>query len=182
MTFRNGSATSASCGLLCVGVALLVSACGSSAPSVGPDASSPRPVSAPASAPALSVVTRLVDLTNVERTQLGLGTLHAEARLMQAAQIQADQLARVNQLDHILPEALYPRPEDRLAAAGYPWTTYAENLAYGPPDASGVVQAWMQSLGHRANILGANFTEIGTGYTMSPAGRPYYVQVFGRPR
>lgn len=128
------------------------------------------------------MLARIVELTNVERGQSGLTMLQPEGRLMQAAQVQADQLAHLNQLDHILPQALYPRPEDRLAAAGYPWVTYAENLASGPRDAQGVVQVWMQSPGHRANILGATFSEIGTGYATGPAGKTYYVQVFGRPR
>lgn len=188
MISRSGRATATRWpgGLLYVAAALLVSACGSSSPSAGPDAPSPTPiptpVPAPAPVPAPSVVTRLVELTNAERAQAGLDTLGANTRLMQAAQIQADQLARVDRLDHVLPEAMYPRPEDRLAAAGYAWQTFGENLAFGYADAPRAVEGWMQSPEHRANILSANYTEIGTGYALNAAGRPYYVQVFGRPR
>ena len=124
----------------------------------------------------------IVDLTNQERMRQGLATLRAEARLSNAAQIQADQMARIGRLDHVLPETQYPRPEDRLAAAGYPWQTYGENLASGYPDARTAVEGWMNSPGHRANIVGTAFTEIGVGHAVDSAGRAYYAQVFGRPR
>ena len=141
-----------------------------------------RPESPPAVVPATQVTTAIVTLTNEERVRAGLGPLRAEARLTHAAQLQAEQNARLSRLEHVLPEAMYPRPEDRLAAAGYPWQAYGENIAYGYPDASTVVTGWMNSSGHRANILGASFTEIGVGHAFDSAGRPYYAQVFGRPR
>ncbi len=112
----------------------------------------------------------------------GLPTLRADARLSRAAQIQAEQTARVGRLDHVLTDAPYPRPEDRLAAAGYAWQAYGENLASGYPDARSVVEGWMDSPGHRANIVGTAFTQIGAGHAFDAAGRPYYVQVFGRPK
>jgi uncharacterized protein YkwD len=135
-----------------------------------------------AETPGSPVAAAIVDLTNQERTRLGLGTLRAEARLTRAAQLQAEQMARVERLDHVLPEAQYPRPEDRLTAASYGWQTYGENLASGYPDARSVVDGWMNSPGHRANIVGTGFTEIGAGHAVDGAGRPYYTQVFGRPR
>ncbi len=128
-----------------------------------------------------SVVTRLVELTNAERLRAGSDTLRSNAQLMQAAQLQANQLAQVDRLDHVLPEAAYPRPEDRLTAAGYAWQIFAENLGSDYTDASRAVEGWMQSPPHRANILGVDHTEIGTGYSLNVAGQPYYVQVFGRP-
>ena len=128
-----------------------------------------------------AMVIRLVELTNTERSQAEKGPLRVNARLMQAAQIQADQLAQVGRLDHVLPETAYPRPEDRLAATGYTWQIFAENLGSGYTDASRAVEEWMQSPEHRANILSADHTETGTGYSRNAAGRPYYVQVFGRP-
>jgi uncharacterized protein YkwD len=76
----------------------------------------------------------------------------------------------------------YPRPEDRLAAAGYAWSSYAENIAMGQTSAAAAMDSWMRSSGHRANILSTNNTEIGIGFARDSAGRPYYVQIFGRPR
>ncbi len=100
---------------------------------------------------------------------------------MQAAQIQADQMARLGRIDHVLPDATYPRPEDRLAAADYHWQAYGENLAAGQRSPAEAMSSWMQSSGHRANILNTIYTELGTGYARDAGGRPYYVQVFGRP-
>ena len=80
-----------------------------------------------------------------------------------------------------MPDARYPRLEDRLAAAEYRWQAAGENLAFGQQSAAAVVAGWMQSPGHRANILHATFTEMGVAYLTDTNGRPYYVQVFGRP-
>jgi uncharacterized protein YkwD len=133
--------------------------------------------------PALSAtLTSIVELTNQERTRHGLSAVRLEGRLTQAAQIQADQMVRHNRMDHVMTDAQYPRPEDRLAAAGYAWQSYGENLAFGYADARSVVEGWMNSTGHRANILGTSFTEIGVGMARDAYGRPFYTQVFGRPR
>lgn len=100
---------------------------------------------------------------------------------MRAAQIQADQAAATRSIEHVLPGTAYPRPQDRLAAVGYDWRAFAENLAMGAPSAAATLEDWMDSPGHRANILSADYTELGTAHAVDAAGRPYYVQVFGRP-
>jgi uncharacterized protein YkwD len=156
-------------------LAVAMAGCGSTTPAGPSDV--PR-----AAVPDTPIASALIDLTNTERSRAGLATLRPEPRLMHAAQLQADQNARFGRLDHVLPEAPYPRPQDRLAAAGYPWQASGENLAFGYPDASSVVTGWMNSSGHRANILNGTFTEIGVGYALDSARQPYYAQVFGRPR
>jgi len=144
---------------------------------------SPTEVGAEAgAAPPSDVAGALVQLTNAERTGAGIAPLRANTRLMQAAQLHADQMARLGRLDHVLSGAQYPRPEDRLAAAGYQWQAYAENIAMGQGSAAAAMDGWMHSSGHRANILNAGLTEIGIGFARDSAGRPYYVQVFGNPR
>jgi len=100
---------------------------------------------------------------------------------MRAAQLHAEQMAHAGQPSHVLPDAVYPRAEDRLAAAGYRWRTCGENVALGQQSAAEVVDRWMHSRGHRSNILSPDFTELGVGYAIDQAGRPYYVQVFGNP-
>lgn len=127
------------------------------------------------------VTTEVVDLTNVERTRNKRASLRANARLMHAAQIQAEQMARAGQLAHVLPNAAYPSAGDRLAAADYRWQAYGENVALGQSSAKEVLDSWMQSRGHRTNILNPDFTEMGAGYAIDRARRPYYVQVFARP-
>ncbi len=136
------------------------------------------PLSAAASS---SLTTSILDLTNAERSKAGVAPVRANAQLKEAAQIQAEQNARAGRLDHIMPESKYPRPEDRLAAVGYRWSAYGENIAYGQRGAAEVMASWMGSSGHRANILSSNFTELGVGYAADSAGRMYFAQVFARP-
>jgi uncharacterized protein YkwD len=171
--------------LLACACALLLPAC-SGGPTAPSDVGNPAPPASSSPAPApptlSATLSAIVDLTNQERAANGLPALRAETRLTRAAQIQADQMVRHNRMDHVLAEAQYPRPEDRLAAAAYNWQTYGENLAVGYVDARAVVTGWMESPGHRANILGTSFTEIGVGLTRDGNGRPYYAQMFGRPR
>jgi len=131
---------------------------------------------------ASNIAADVVDLTNVERTRHGRSPLRANARLMRAAQLHAEQMARAGELAHVLPNAAHPRAEDRLAAAEYRWQTYGENVALGQSGAAEVLDGWMHSRGHRKNILNPDFTEMGAGHATDRAGRPYWVQVFGSPR
>ena len=100
---------------------------------------------------------------------------------MKAAQMQAEQMASLGRMDHVLSDGPYPAPKDRLAAAGYRWRAFAENIAYGQRGPEAVTETWMGSAGHRANMLNGSYTEIGTGYAVDGRGRTYFVQVFGRP-
>jgi uncharacterized protein YkwD len=100
---------------------------------------------------------------------------------MRAAQVHAEQMARARQQAHVLPNAVYPRAEDRLAAAGYSWQSFGENLALGQSSPAEAVRSWMDSRSHRSNIVSPEFTELGVGYAIDRTGRPYYVQVFANP-
>jgi uncharacterized protein YkwD len=122
-----------------------------------------------------------VNLTNAERARQGRKRLRASPRLMQAAQIHAEQMARAGQLAHDLPRAPYPETKDRLAAVKYRWTAFGENVAQGQSNAAQAVKDWMRSSGHRKNILNTYYTELGTGYATDRAGRTYFVQVFATP-
>ena len=155
---------------------VLASACATPAsPTEMPESPAPGGTSS-------GVASALVQLTNAERSNAGLPSLRSSSRLMEAAQLHANQMARLGRLEHVLSGSQYPRPEDRLAAAGYQWSSYAENIAMGQSSAAAAMDSWMHSSGHRANILSTSVTEIGIGYARDSAGRPYYVQVFGRPR
>jgi uncharacterized protein YkwD len=133
------------------------------------------------SAPVSRVAADVITFTNVVRTHYQRPALRANPRLMRAAQLQAEQMARARRMAHVLPGAQYPRMVDRIAAADYRWYTVGENVAFGQPGAAQVVDSWMHSRGHRANILNDAFTEMGVGYAVDGTGRPYYVQVFARP-
>jgi uncharacterized protein YkwD len=144
--------------------------------------SAPDATAAGGGAAAGAVITNsIVDLTNVERSRAGVSPLRVEGRLMKAAQLQAEQMASLGRMDHVLRDGRYPAPQDRLAAAGYKWRAYAENIAYGQRGPEDVTGSWMGSKGHRANMLSGAYTELGTGYAVDDRGRSYYVQVFGKP-
>src|SRR5262245_54871699 len=83
---------------------------------------------APAAAAPAGRANALVELANEQRSRAGLPPLRPNTALMRAAQTQADQSASIGKMAHVLPEARYPRPEDRLDASGYPWRAFAENI------------------------------------------------------
>lgn len=147
--------------------------------SVAPDAVST--VEAAGAGTAADVPSSIVDLTNAARASAGVAPLRANAQLMRAAQLHAEQMASVGRIGHRLDGARYPSPQDRLAAAGYRWSAYAENVAAGQHTPQSITDSWMASAGHRANMLSAAYTELGTGYAVDANGQPYFVQVFGKP-
>lgn len=117
-------------------------------------------------------------LTNHERMSRGLLPLGRDSRLDSAAQSHTDQMVQYNFLDHTGWDG--SSVGQRVTRAGFPWTTVGENIARGQRDAADVVNGWMNSSGHRANILRAAFREIGLGYGFAAsAGSPYWTQVFG---
>ena len=119
--------------------------------------------------------TMVVELTNQERTKLGLRPLTPSAQLAKAANVHATNMARLKKMEHTLFGTTTPTPSDRIDYAGYPWTSYAENIALGYPTAQAVVAGWMASPGHRANILNPDLTQVG----VSVVGL-YWCQEFGR--
>ena len=65
-----------------------------------------------------------------------------------------------------------------LTQAGVSYTTSGENIAYGQQTPQAVMEAWMNSAGHRANILNASFRQIGVGHVRSASGVSYWTQLF----
>jgi uncharacterized protein YkwD len=96
------------------------------------------------------------------------------------AKIQARNMARFQKMAHVLPDADLPTLVDRSHYVGYSYGRIAENVALGYPSAETVVEGWMNSKGHRANILNREVVETGIGVARSTAGGLYYCQVFGR--
>ena len=123
---------------------------------------------------------RIFRLVNAERRRQGLPDLAYNAQLDRMARIQAENMARFQKMAHVLPEATLPTLTDRARAAGYPYSRLAENVALGYPNAQTVVDGWMASKGHRANILNRDVEETGIAIARSSAGGLYYCQVFGR--
>lgn len=137
---------------------------------------------APAPATPTSAAAQVVDLTNQARIRNGLPALATNARLMEAARLHAEQMAAYQQLAHTISGARYPTMQARLEAVGYSYATAAENVAWNQPGAPEVMNTWLNSSGHRANILHTGVIDIGVAVARSAKGEPYWVQVFGRPR
>ncbi|MGW1537831.1 CAP domain-containing protein [Streptomyces aureus] len=120
---------------------------------------------------------KVVALTNTERARAGLAPLTAEATLTTAAQAHcADMVAR-DFYAHTSPEG--GQPWDRAAAAGFTLGAIGENIACGQRSPAEVVQGWMDSPGHRANILKRDFTHIGIGLAGGSSAGMYWTQLFG---
>jgi uncharacterized protein YkwD len=101
--------------------------------------------------------------------------------LVRAAQTFAELMGTLNFFDHNSPDG--STPGQRITQTGYQWRTWGENIAYGYTTAEQVMQGWINSPGHRANILNKNFNEIGVGYFVAKSsgknGTAYWVQDFG---
>ena len=125
---------------------------------------------------------QVLDYTNQIREQQGCGPLRLDRALVKAAGKQASDMVRRHYMDHTNPDG--QDPGDRMAAAGYRGSSWGENIAAGYDTAQKVVAAWMQSDGHRKNILNCRFTSIGIGYDPGQVkpdwGPGSWVQDFGR--
>jgi uncharacterized protein YkwD len=123
---------------------------------------------------------RIFDLINAQRQHQGLRPLVYNPQLDRMAKIQAENMARYQKMAHVLPGANLPTLSDRAKYVGYVYGHIAENVALGFPNAETVVEGWMNSSGHRRNILDSDVVETGIGIARSSAGGIYYCQVFGR--
>ncbi|MDM5153924.1 CAP domain-containing protein [Bacillus sp. DX1.1] len=108
---------------------------------------------------------RVVELTNAERTKQGLPALKVDAELSKVARIKSEDMQKNNYFDHNSPT--YGSPFDMMKKFGISYKSAGENIAQGQRTPEEVVQAWMNSEGHRANILNSGFTHIGVGYVES---------------
>ena len=119
---------------------------------------------------------RIVDLVNQERSAVGLDPLLFNRQLDNAANRHTDRMTGADYMSHQLPgEAGLG---DRVTNAGYEWRRVGENVAAGYTTPEAVVDAWMNSPGHRANILNPDFDHIGVGYSNAPDNIPYDTDVY----
>ncbi|MEE1752981.1 CAP domain-containing protein [Streptomyces sp. SP18CS02] len=119
---------------------------------------------------------RVVALANAERAKAGCSPLRINNRLQAAAQAHANDMSARNYYEHNSPDGR--DAGDRMESAGYEWRTWGENIHRGPDDPTGAVRDWMDSPGHRENILNCSFRDIGVGVNLNSNG-PWWVQNFG---
>ncbi len=127
---------------------------------------------------------KILELVNNERAKEGLDPLSIDSQLDQAANFHNDEMVRADTMSHQLPGEA--NLGERVSATGYSWTRVAENVAAGYTTPEAVVEGWMNSPGHRENILNPEFIHIGIGYEYAPDNNNalndydvYWTQVFG---
>ena len=115
----------------------------------------------------------VVELVNAERAKEGLAPLTADAALTRTARMKSQDMRENGYFDHNSPT--YGTPFQLMKLQGISYRTAGENIAMGYRTPEAVVRAWMNSAGHRANILNGSYTKIGVGYV---ADGNYWTQHF----
>ncbi|MCQ6282438.1 SafA/ExsA family spore coat assembly protein [Bacillus sp. EB600] len=123
-----------------------------------------------------SIENQVIQLTNQQRAKNGLKPLTANWELSRVARYKATDMRDKNYFSHTSPT--YGSPFTMMKSFGISYRAAAENIAAGQTTPQEVVTAWMNSAGHRANILNGTYTQIGVGYAQGGSQRYYWVQMF----
>jgi uncharacterized YkwD family protein len=118
----------------------------------------------------------VVRLVNIEREKAGLSPFVASAELSRVARIKSEDMGKNNYFNHTSPT--YGSPFDMMKQFGIKYSTAGENIARGYLSAQSVVSGWMNSSGHRANILNPSFNKIGVGAYTTSNNTTYWTQMF----
>lgn len=117
---------------------------------------------------------RITELVNEHRAAAGLSPVKYSAKISKAAQVRAVEIEK--SFSHTRPDGRYFSTV--FAEHGISYRYSGENIAWGQKSPEEVVTAWMNSAGHRANIMNAKFTELGVGYRQNARGVNYFTQLF----
>ncbi|KEZ47768.1 hypothetical protein AZ46_0220130 [Metabacillus indicus LMG 22858] len=123
-----------------------------------------------------SMESEVVTLVNKERAKYGLKPLAANWEVARVARYKSEDMRDKNYFSHTSPT--YGSPFDMMKSFGIQYSYAGENIAAGQTTAQSVVTAWMNSEGHRKNILSSNFKEIGVGYAKGGSYGHYWTQMF----
>lgn len=119
-------------------------------------------------------------LVNVERSKKGLPPLTLNWELSRVARYKSQDFINKKYFDHQSPT--YGSPFDMMESFGIKFTAGGENIAKGQPSPSAVMNSWMNSAGHRGNILSSSYNQIGVGAAKDSKGNLYWTQLFIRSR
>ena len=122
----------------------------------------------------VSAAKKVADLVNQERAKAGLAPLEVKVNLQTAAQVRAKEIEK--SFSHTRPNG--SSFSTVLAENGVDYRGSGENIAWGQRSPEEVMNGWMNSEGHRANILNKNFKYIGVGYHVNSNGTGYWTQLF----
>ncbi|MBM7838786.1 putative YkwD family protein/spore coat assembly protein SafA [Alkalihalobacillus xiaoxiensis] len=123
-----------------------------------------------------SMEQQVVSLVNAERAKHGLQPLRENWELSRVARFKSNDMRDSNYFSHTSPT--YGSPHQMIRDFGISYRASGENIAAGQTSAQSVFNAWMNSSGHRQNILSANYTEIGVGYSQGGSYGHYWTQMF----
>lgn len=118
----------------------------------------------------------VLNIVNQERQKHGLKALQLDETLNRVALVKSKDMAENNYFSHDSPT--YGSPFDLMHAFGVDYKSAGENIAAGQKTANDVMNDWLNSSGHRANILNANYTHLGVGYYNGGNLAPYWTQEF----
>ena len=122
----------------------------------------------------------VVRLVNVERSKRGLMLLTQNWELSRVARYKSQDMINKGYFSHTSPT--YGSPFKMMETFGIRYVAAGENIAYGQNTPADVMNAWMNSTGHRNNILSPSFTQIGVGLAKDKNGRCYWTQMFIKPQ
>lgn len=124
----------------------------------------------------LSMEEEVVKLVNQERAKNGLQPLKADWELARVARYKSEDMRDRGYFNHTSP--VYGSPHQMIRNFGISYRASGENIAAGQTSAQAVFNAWMNSSGHRQNILSSNYTHIGVGYAKGGSYGHYWTQMF----
>ena len=146
------------------------------APAPTPEPTKPTPAPAPTTGEFSAYQQEVLNIVNKERTSRGLSALKFNAELAKVATTKSQDMIDRGYFDHNSPT--YGSPFDMMKKFGITYKSAGENIAMGQKTPQEVMTAWMNSDGHRKNILNSSFTEIGIGIAKDKNGRLYWTQMF----
>lgn len=126
-----------------------------------------------------AIENRVFTLVNQERARRGLGALTNNWQLARVARYKSTDMMNKHYFSHTSPT--YGSPFKMMENFGIRFSAAGENIAKGQRTPEEVMKSWMNSPGHRANILGGNYTQIGIGFAKDGNGVTYWTQMFIRP-
>jgi uncharacterized YkwD family protein/spore coat assembly protein SafA len=121
----------------------------------------------------------VIRLVNVQRANAGLPALKANWQLSRVARYKSADMANKGYFSHNSPT--YGTPFQMMQNFGLSFTAAGENIAYGQKTPAEVMRDWMNSPGHKSNIMSSSFSEIGVGLAKNKNGVCYWTQQFMRP-
>ena len=151
----------------------------STAPEQKPDSAPSNPSTTPEQKPSTdfsSYQQQVLDLVNAERAKRGISALTLDSSLSSVATKKSQDMVNKNYFDHTSPT--YGSPFDMMKQFGISYRSAGENIAKGQKTPQEVVAAWMNSEGHRKNILNPNFTNLGVGIAKDSNKTTYWTQMF----